>query len=373
MQVLRKQRAKDAASPRKDAMPTRTLLIIGSILIVVLIAIIPVAFLMGGRHATSHQPVEHASPTSSAPLSPGSATGPLVSMPPQAPPASEEPAKAPSDPDAGASANASRNHAKGGLLGGLVASVGDDVAAEGKHIADDLDAQGHAVVAKTRSDANAALTKTVDRAASSVDSAANELEQKAQQSVNAGVKSATHDAHDAVQSATDDPSFRAFVENLTKQETADAAALATLSSTVHNDLAAAAKDVSTKVHAYGDSIKKLASPANLLHAVSVPDEAAIAHDVDKQAAQVRAALEAFGAATDAIQRRCDDAVAHLHQTMADERAKLTAQISQAEAAYDKQIASLHSDLSAEIAQAVAAATHPLDDAQAKPKATRSGK
>jgi hypothetical protein len=353
-------------------MPPRTVLIIGALLIVVLVAIIPVAFLMGGRHAASQKPVVKSSPNPAAATSTRSAP---VRAPSQEAPATTtaDPSHVPAEAEGGTTANAARSHAKGGGLGGVVATVGDDVAAEGKHIADDFDGQGHAVVAKARADSAAALTKTVDHAAASVQSAADQLEDKAQQAADSGVRSVLHEPHDAAQAGADDPSFRAFVDGVTKQEAETTASLATLSANLRSDLAAAAKEVSTKVHAYGDGIKKLSNPLNLLHSVTAADEAAIARDIDKQAAQVRAALEAFTAATDAIQHKCDESIAQLRQGMIDERAKLTAQLNQASASCDKEIAALRAHLSSDIAQAVAAATSPLDEGQAKPRTTRPGR
>jgi hypothetical protein len=355
-----------------DAMPVRLVLIIGAVLIVVLAVSIPVAFLIGSRMATSRQAVEPAQPDPSAPPAPDEQ--PAAAPPPAAAPAAaavDEPPKPASEPEA--PANAARSHAKGGVLGGLVAAVGDDAAAEGKHIADDLDAQAHAAVAKARTDAMAALNRSIDRAATSVDAAADQLERKAQQAADAGARATLHEAQDAARSVADDPGVRAFLEGVTRQEAAAAAAMSALSATMRTDIAAAAKEASARVHAYGESIRKMANPATLPHGADAPDEAAMARDIDKQAAQALAALESFTAATDAIQKRCDDAIAHLRQGMGDERAKLTAQLSQAAASYGKQIASLREHLSADIAQALATAVGPLDDAQAKPKATRPGR
>ncbi len=357
-------------------MPPRTVLIIGALLIAALMATIPVAFLMGGRHAAGQKPVVKPPPTPAAPAS--TRTAPVRAPAHDAPATAAtaptaEPARAPAEAEGGTPATAARGHSKGGALGGVVTAVGDEVAADGKHLADDLDAQGHAVVAKARTEAAAALTKTVDHAAASVESAADQLEDKAQHAVDAGVQSALHEPHDAAQPGAGDPSLRAFVDGATKQEAETTASLAALSATMRSDLAAAAKEVSTKVHAYGDGIKKLGNPLSLLHSVTAADEAAIARDVDKQAAQVRAALEAFTTATDAIQHRCDESIAQLRQGMIDERAKLTAQLNQAAAACDKEIATLRSHLSGDIAQAVAAATSSLDDGQSKPKTTKPGR
>jgi hypothetical protein len=350
-------------------MPPRLVLIGGSLLIVLLLAVIPVAYLLGrssaaGRQAGQEQPGPSAPDTSPA--------NPEAERPPAAG-ATGEPAAAPAEAKAEAPAPASPSHAKGGLLGGLVSAVGDEAAAGGKRIADDLDAQGHALVDKARSDALAALTKTVDHAVASVDSAADELEQKARQALAAEEHAALHEPREAAQAALEDPAFTSFVDGVTKQEAANAAALATLSAGISGDLAAAAKALSAKAHAVGDSIRRQANPATLLHGGALPDEAAIARDLDKQVAQVRAALEAFTAATDAVRHRCDDAIARLRQGMADERAKVTAQLNQAAAASEKQIASLRSRLSADITQAVAAAASPFDDEQARPKMTKPGR